>query len=182
MMQRVTMLRSIRVALLVAIQNFSQLDALYGERGRTTILTNTTTHLVLPGVGQEEAEYYSRRIGSTTVYHRSQAASLGETIHSKSASSSRGTSASMSETARRLILPEEIRTMTESTLLLLADTSHPIVVRTTPYYEDTNLVSKLRPVPAIQGGRRTAPEPPPPLPVPVISVPLPVQAVQPRED
>ncbi|GHO58224.1 hypothetical protein KSB_66990 [Ktedonobacter robiniae] len=53
--QHLAMLRSRRVALIYAVQNFAQLDDIYGRARRPTIVTNANTHIVLPGTGQEEA-------------------------------------------------------------------------------------------------------------------------------
>lgn len=44
-------LRSRRVALVLAYQNFAQLEERYGKAGAEAILANASTHLVLPGVG-----------------------------------------------------------------------------------------------------------------------------------
>lgn len=38
-----------------------------GEKGAETILSNTSMHIVLPGMGLREAEFNSRRIGKTTI-------------------------------------------------------------------------------------------------------------------
>ncbi|WP_220197554.1 TraM recognition domain-containing protein [Ktedonospora formicarum] len=48
-------LRTCRVALIHAAQNFAQLDDIYGRARHPTIVTNANTHIVLLGTGQEEA-------------------------------------------------------------------------------------------------------------------------------
>src|SRR5436305_14464922 len=53
--------------MLLAIQSFSQLDDRYGKAIKENILANTVNHLLLPGAGLEETEYYSRRLGITTI-------------------------------------------------------------------------------------------------------------------
>jgi type IV secretion system protein VirD4 len=119
--ERIATLRSFRVALLLAIQSFAQLHRLYGRDTTSIILANAATHLVLRGIGQEEAEFYSKRIGETTLRSQSQS----------------GTGlVSVQEIARPLIRPEEIRTMPEHQLLALADHAHPVRVRARPYYRD----------------------------------------------
>ena len=52
--------RSSGVAMLLAIQSFSQLDDRYGKAIKENILANTVNHLLLPGAGLEETQYYSR--------------------------------------------------------------------------------------------------------------------------
>jgi type IV secretion system protein VirD4 len=60
-------LRTQHVALVLACQGFAQVEERYGKAGAETFLSNASTHLVLPGVGQREAEFYARRIGKTTI-------------------------------------------------------------------------------------------------------------------
>ncbi len=55
-------LRSQHVALVLACQGFAQVEERYGKAGAETILSSTSTHVDLPGVGQREAEFYARRI------------------------------------------------------------------------------------------------------------------------
>jgi type IV secretory pathway TraG/TraD family ATPase VirD4 len=63
----VSIARYLRVSLLMVTQDFDQLDTLYGKSAAATIQANAKTHLLLPGAGERECEFYSRRIGDTTV-------------------------------------------------------------------------------------------------------------------
>src|SRR5260370_26388162 len=63
----ISTVRSIRVSLLMVIQNFSQLDKHYGAEDSETIRENANTHVLTPGAGAREREHYSQRIGATTV-------------------------------------------------------------------------------------------------------------------
>jgi len=127
----VTTIRSKRVALVLAIQNFSQLQDIYGEKEADTLLANCITKLVLPGAGQTEVEYFSRRIGETTVptYSRNQSAN------------DRGESEgwTQGETGRRLMTPDEIRRMEKGSILMLTDVLAPLLIKSTPYYQDRAL-------------------------------------------
>ena len=126
MSQRITMLRSSRVALVLAVQNYAQLDALYGEEQKKTILSNASTHLVLPGSGQEEVEFYSKRIGNTTA--------IGQTMSRNALAREGDTNQGQQEIGRKLLMPEELRTMKRGQLLLLSDTIAPLIIQNTPYY------------------------------------------------
>jgi hypothetical protein len=55
--------RYLRVALIMVIQNFAQLDERYGPHAAETIRENANTHLLLPGAGLRECVFYSERIG-----------------------------------------------------------------------------------------------------------------------
>lgn len=126
MSQRITMLRSSRVALILAIQNYAQLDGLYGPERKQTILSNASTHLVLPGSGQEEVEFYSKRIGSMTA--------IGQTMNRNALAREGDRNQGQQEIGRKLAMPEELRTMKRGQLLLLSDTIAPLKVWNTPYY------------------------------------------------
>jgi type IV secretion system protein VirD4 len=129
MSQRITMLRSSRVALVLAVQNYAQLDALYGPEQKQTILSNASTHLVLPGSGQEEVEFYSKRIGNTTA--------IGQTMNRNALAREGDANQGQQEIGRKLIMPEELRTMKRGQLLLLSDTIAPLIIQNTPYYRSS---------------------------------------------
>ncbi|MGH2505813.1 MAG: type IV secretory system conjugative DNA transfer family protein [Ktedonobacteraceae bacterium] len=130
-----TTMRHIGVGLLIVLQAFSQLDERYGMPIRKTVLTNCTTHLLLPGSGLEECEYYSARIGDTTV----------ET-HSKTSKPtgywSTSDSYTTGETRRRLFTPDELRTMKAGTIMVLGSSSQVMMVQATPWYEDKETRSR----------------------------------------
>jgi type IV secretion system protein VirD4 len=121
-------LRSRHVALVLACQGFAQVEERYGKAGAETILSNASTHIVLPGVGQREAEFYSKRIGKTTI-----------TTNSSSRRGAWEVSSHRGEAARWLIEPNEIRTLPERQALLLADVAAPLLVRVKPYYRIRSL-------------------------------------------
>lgn len=158
--------RSIRVSLLMVIQNFSQLDKHYGAEDAETIRENANTHILMPGSGVRECEHYSKRIGDTTVRTWSR--------------TSRGTSWwgsedswTESEARRRLLTPEELRTMPERTMLVLRSSLPPILPVGTPYYEDKRVahlanipyhvthMHKQPPAPAQSPPATTQPQQPP---------------------
>jgi len=118
--------RHTRVALLLVLQSFSQLDEKYGEAIRKNILANTVTHLLLPGAGQEETEYYSRRIGNTTVRTETHSTS-GSGVDARE-------TWTQGETGRRLMTPDELRTMPEDHMLMVSSRVAPLVLRTKLYY------------------------------------------------
>ena len=119
--------RHTRVALLLVLQSFSQLDEKYGQEVRKNILANTVTHLLLPGAGQEETEYYSRRIGNTTVRTETHSTS-GSGIDARE-------TWAQGETGRRLMTPDELRTMPEDHMLMVISRVAPLVLRTKLYYQ-----------------------------------------------
>ena len=121
--------RYLHVALIMVVQNFAQLDERYGREAAETIRANANTHVLLPGAGLRECSYYSERIGDTTVRTWSRSSEV---------SSWWGTDDTWTEgeARRRLLTPEELRTMPERTMLLLRSSLPPILPTGTPYYED----------------------------------------------
>lgn len=130
-----TTMRHIGVGLLLVLQAFSQLDERYGMAVRKTVLTNCTTHLLLPGAGLEECEYYSARIGDTTVQTTSRTSTPGGYF-------SQQHSYTTGETRRRLYTPDELRTMEQGTMMVLGSSSQVMMVQTTPWYQDKETRSR----------------------------------------
>lgn len=131
MAKKVSTLRSKRVALILAMQDFAKVEELYGPTGKKTIQTNTTTHVVLPGIGLDDAEYYSRRLGEQTVLTRSASARgfFGEQTHH-----------TWSEAPRRLMTADEISTMPPGRMLVLVNTLAPVYAKARqPYFQDRAL-------------------------------------------
>ncbi|WP_322481073.1 type IV secretory system conjugative DNA transfer family protein [Thermogemmatispora sp.] len=124
--------RYLHISLLMVIQNFAQLDEIYGGDNAETIRANANTHLLLPGAGLRECTYYSERIGSTTVqtWTRSRKAMSWTGLND---------TWTQSETQRRLLTPEEIRTLRSRTVLMLRSNLPPMLLQATPYYEEASL-------------------------------------------
>jgi len=126
--------RALNVSLMMAIQNFSQLDERYGENVADTIKANAVTHLLLPGAGLEECRYYSERMGDTTV--------VTETINRQRLGLAAEFTSSQSEVRRRLMTPDELRTMPEDQMLMVEAKSAPLLITTWPYFADKQLVAR----------------------------------------
>lgn len=125
-------------------------DPAYGDDGAETIRANANTHLLLPSADLRECQYYSERIGNTTV---------PTWTHSRKPGARTGLADSwtQSEAQRRLLTPEEIRTLPLRSVLLLRLTLPPILLTAAPYYEDQRL-SRLANI--LYEVTRVRPEPP----------------------
>ena len=119
------------VGLLIVLQDFSQIVEKYGRSMLENILGNTVTQLLLPGAGKEETEYYSARIGNTTVQTETHNTRGGRGFLGE-----RDDSWTQGETGRRLMTPDEIRTMPAENMLMLGSSSAPMVLKTRLYFED----------------------------------------------
>lgn len=126
--------RSLKVGLFMAIQNFAQLTERYGKNDAETIKANAVSHLLLPGAGLEETQFYSSRLGDTTV--------PTYTVNRRGTGMAQELTFSEGETRRRLMTPDELRTMPEDQMLLLDARSSPLLLRTIPYFKDKRLAQR----------------------------------------
>lgn len=67
------------IALVLELQSPHQLEELYGPNGAKTISTNCATNIVLHGMDVDNAEYFSRMLGETTIVTTQQSKSSGGT-------------------------------------------------------------------------------------------------------
>lgn len=133
--QFVSTARYLRVALIMVIQNFSQLDACYGPQVAETIRANANTHLLLPGAGLRECQYYSERIGDTTIRTWTRSSRGGSSWFGTEDTWTQG------EARRRLLTPDELRTLPARSVLMLRSTFPAMILRATPYYDDRRLTA-----------------------------------------
>ena len=126
--------RYLRVALIMAIQNFAQLDSRYGEEAAETIRSNANTHFLLPGAGLRECKHYSEVLGETTVptVTRSIKGAQSWLVNDDE-------TWTHSETHRRLITPDELRTMPTRSVLMVPSSKDAMIVQATPYYEKKSI-------------------------------------------
>jgi type IV secretion system protein VirD4 len=136
----ISTVRSSGIALLLAIQNFHQLVSRYGPHVKETILSNCVTHLVLPGAGLDECQFYSQRIGDTTIDVASHSESI-RTPHRQSLLTFQATreGQTKSQTRRPLLSADEIRTLPKGHILMVAAAQAPLLCENTPYYRNKRL-------------------------------------------
>lgn len=132
----ISLVRSMGLAFIMAIQDFGQLKREYNEDDKNTILANSTTQIVFPGCGLEETRYYSERIGETTVLTSSNSQSSRLFGLSSTQTYTQG------EAQRRLMTTDELRTLEPGYLLVLADTIPPLLTWNRPYYADPELLAR----------------------------------------
>lgn len=142
-LQHISLVRSAGIAFLLATQNFGQLRSTYGPEGLETILANTNTHVVFSGCGQVETDYYSRRIGQTTVPSVSLSHQHALDLDPK---------ATESNASRPLIYPDQLRTMEADHLVVLSENLPAVRVKAKPYFKQPHL-KKLVNLPAVLPSR-----------------------------
>jgi len=160
---RMATVRSAGIGCLLVVQDLAQLTKAYGEEDADTILSNSTTKLCLGRVTHDDAEYFSKLAGSTTVYSANRSASRPLMLPW----ADRG-NRGMGEAQRALITPDELRTMHDE-VFMVAGHRHPTRARQRRYYDDPALarrVPNLTRADPLVDVRRVMP-----LPVPALSAP-----------
>lgn len=127
--EHISLVRGQGIALIQAIQNFSQLEAVYDKQDAETIIANSVTKIFYPAMGQPECERASRLLGTTTVALKSYSISEDRDTHSETV------------TKRPLMNPEEVRQLKRGLLIVVSGNQPPIMVQNTPYYRQPELVA-----------------------------------------
>ncbi len=130
---RMATVRSAGIGCLLVVQDLAQLTKAYGEEDADTILSNATTKMCLGRVTHDDAEYFSKLAGTTTVYSANRSASR-PLLMPWADRGNRG----IGEIQRALITPDELRTMRDE-VFIVAGHQHPIRARQRRYYDDPTL-------------------------------------------
>ena len=124
-----------KIQLLTIFQNVSQLNEIYGDQGRKTLLANHSCKIVFAPNEQDDAEYFSREIAYITT--RS---------HSKSRNDNKASvshSRSESEAKRPLMLPQELKQLNFEEEIVLLGGENPIKCEKALYFNDQFFMDKL---------------------------------------
>ena len=119
------------IRLFPIIQSVAQLDAVYGKEYARTIITNHALQIIYTPREQQDANEYSEMLGYTTVKR-------------KNVSRGRERSISESEERRALMLPQELKAMSQDKEIILYEgMSHPAQVGKIRYYQDGTFTKRL---------------------------------------
>lgn len=116
-------------------QNVSQLNEIYGDQGRKTLLANHSCKIVFAPNEQEDAEYFSKEIAYITTQSHS------KSRNSQKTSVSRGQSES--DAKRALMLPQELKQLTFDEEIVLLNGENPIRCQKALYFKDRYFMDKL---------------------------------------
>lgn len=120
------------IRLFPIIQSIAQLDAVYGKEYSRTIITNHALQIIYTPREQQDANEYSEMLGYTTVKR-------------KNISRGRERSVSESEERRALMLPQELKAMSQdSEIILYEGMAHPAKVNKIRYYQDSLFTKRLK--------------------------------------
>jgi type IV secretion system protein VirD4 len=134
--------------LVIIAQSVSQLkdQRLYGEQGSKTLLTNMGMVSCFAPRDQDDAESYSRMLGTSTVKGRSISRPLGFGTGTQSES--------ISDQRREVLLPDEVKNMGQNSVLLSIENVRTALVIKIRWYEQPVFKSRANlPLPLVPCGR-----------------------------
>lgn len=134
---RMATVRSAGIGCLLVVQDLAQLTKAYGAEDADTILSNATTKMCLGRVTHDDAEYFSKLAGTTTVLSANQSASR-PLLLPWADRGNRG----VGEVQRALITADELRTMRDE-IFVVAGHRHPIRAYQRRYYDDPALARRV---------------------------------------
>ncbi len=125
------------------IQSLSQLASIYGEKDARTFVTNHACQVLFAPREQQDANEYSQMLGTYTAKAvstgMSQPRSWG---HARQAS----TSSTLSDHARPLLLPQELKELGPTRQIISLSNTKPILCDKAFFYLDPILVNRLKAV------------------------------------
>jgi len=127
--------------IMIVCQALSQLDDLYGQAGRNTLLGNAARQLFMPNPDPATSTYVSRRIGDSTIETRSRSRPLGL--------GAGRTSVSTGLAARAFMKPEEFERMGSGSALLLTLGAPPFRVRVVGWFRKAIFLRRRLPAPKV---------------------------------
>lgn len=115
------------IKLAFVIQGLKSLDEIYGETARHSLLGNCGLQLIFGANDQVTADYASRALGKRTIRYQSETRALN------GFGAARRTRVEQIR-ERDLMMPQEIRTMPDTRLILLIEGQRPILGQKLRYY------------------------------------------------
>ncbi len=122
--------------LMPIIQSPSQLDETYTRETAKTMLKNFHIKLVYRPIDMEDATHIANELGYTTVNQTSKSFKSMDIFN---------TSKNVSETRRQLLLPQEVKDLSDKKVIILHWKSPPIMAKRFIYYKDALFKARLLP-------------------------------------
>ena len=129
-------LRKRRCSLSLVLQDYQQVTALYGQDAASIILlSGCASHIIYPGCAPHICSSISDALGQRTVINRRQDPANWELVSQ---------SRYFDEIGRPLMTSDEIRMMKQDQALLIHSNRKPVLMRTTPWFENKQLKKRTR--------------------------------------
>ena len=122
--------------LLPIIQSLSQLESVYGKEDARTFVTNHAMQILFAPREQKDANEYSEMLGTFTEKGISES-------RSKQILDPKGSSESISDQKRALMLPQELKELGVWKQIVLLENTKPILCDKIRYYDDPLYISRV---------------------------------------
>ncbi|MGN6210545.1 type IV secretory system conjugative DNA transfer family protein [Asticcacaulis sp.] len=130
---------SYNLRLLTIVQSIAQLEATYGVKDARTLITNHAMQILFTPREQHDANAYSEMLGYTTVKSRSTGRSMNRGFGAGGSNSE-----NVSDQRRALMLPQELKALSEDEQIIVLENARPIRCQKARYYRDRNLMDRLK--------------------------------------
>ncbi|MGV1016838.1 MAG: type IV secretory system conjugative DNA transfer family protein [Fluviibacter phosphoraccumulans] len=128
--------------LLPIIQSMSQLESVYGKEDARTFVTNHALQILFAPREQKDANEYSEMLGTFTEKGISES-------RSKQILDPKGSSESISDQKRALMLPQELKELGQWKEIVLLENTKPILCDKIRYYDDPVFTSRVKKPPIV---------------------------------
>ena len=128
--------------LLPIIQSLSQLESVYGKEDARTFVTNHAMQILFAPREQKDANEYSEMLGTFTEKGVSES-------RSKQILDPKGSSESISDQKRALMLPQELKELGQWKEIVLLENTKPILCDKIRYYDDPAFISRVMEPPVV---------------------------------
>ena len=129
--------------LLSIVQSIAQLESVYGRADARTFVTNHAMQILYAPREQKDANDYSEMLGTLTDQSRS--VSRSNVIFGARG----GSSESISEQRRPLLLPQELKELGRDKEIIVLENTKPILADKICYWRDPEFVSRVMAAPSI---------------------------------
>ena len=129
--------------LLSVVQSVAQLESVYGRADARTYLTNHAMQILFAPREQRDANDYSEMLGTFTDKARSVSRASG------AFNARGGTSESVSEQRRPLLLPQELKELGREKEIIVLENTKPILADKICYWRDAALASRVLRAPTV---------------------------------
>jgi len=128
--------------LLPIIQSLSQLESVYGREDARTFVTNHAMQILFAPREQKDANEYSEMLGTFTEKGISES-------RSKQILDPKGSSESISDQKRALMLPQELKELGQWKEIVLLENTKPILCEKIRYYDDPAFSTRVMQPPVV---------------------------------
>lgn len=122
------------IRLMPIIQGPSQLADKYGDDGKRSMISNFKFRVIFAPNDPKDAEEISRELGTKTVNQKSRSQGVWNT---------KNATKTTSETARALLLPQEVKHLSQEKEIIIIEAMPPIMDNKIVYYNDKSFTNRF---------------------------------------